>query len=278
MDNYFTSIPLFQLLRERDIGACGTTRAGGLPHLLQELKRDHFKSLPWGTMCANPIDGVLCLAWQDNNLVLALSTIHSPKATVNRHRKRPAKTSTNGELVRKVFGSLVRKNLDIPIFIDDYNLNMGGVDLANQYRAEYETHRSTRRNWFPILYWLVDAAIVNAYRIQYIYWQQQGVPKSQLPSQLGFREKLYQELFKIGGSLYENLPPQRLDSQLRHVRILLRERSICMWCRYKTKHNLQKWTIPTTTSKSNRGCSACGWVLCLKKGCWEEFHTWWKDR
>lgn len=49
---------------------------------------------------------------------------------------------------------------------------MGGIDIANQYRASYEIHRKSDRNWFPLLYCFLDAAIVNAFRIQYVYEQQ----------------------------------------------------------------------------------------------------------
>ena len=63
-----------------------------------------------------------------------------------KERKRPAKTSTNGRIVRDVFGDLPIKELKIPCFINDYNQNMGGIDLANQFREAYETHRPTYRN------------------------------------------------------------------------------------------------------------------------------------
>ena len=42
---------------------------------------------------------------------------------------------------------------------------MGGVDLVNQFRAAYETHRAICRNWWPLFYWLIDVAYVNAYRL-----------------------------------------------------------------------------------------------------------------
>jgi hypothetical protein len=67
---------------------------------------------------------VLCLAWQDNNVVLALSNIYIvDKAEDFREkaRRRPAKTSTNGRIVRKVFKNEYTKVLQIPCFIDDYN-------------------------------------------------------------------------------------------------------------------------------------------------------------
>jgi len=60
-------------------------------------------------------------------------------------RKRPAKTSTNRRIVRRVFGSDYAKELQIPCFINDYNHYIGGVDLANQFREAYETHKPTCR-------------------------------------------------------------------------------------------------------------------------------------
>ena len=64
-----------------------------------------------------------------------------------KERRRPAKTSTNSRIVQSIFGDLSTKELRIPRFIDDYNQYIGGVDLANQFREVYETHRSTLRNW-----------------------------------------------------------------------------------------------------------------------------------
>jgi hypothetical protein len=50
---------------------------------------------------------------------------------VERKRKRPAKTSTNGRIMQEVFGTDPVKELRIPCFINDYNQNIGGIDLAN---------------------------------------------------------------------------------------------------------------------------------------------------
>ena len=74
---------------------------------------------------------MLCISWQDNNLVLGLSTIHTvheASSHITRFRKRPQTTSTNAATARKVFSDLSRSELDIPTFIDDYNHNMNGVD------------------------------------------------------------------------------------------------------------------------------------------------------
>ena len=67
---------------------------------------------------------MLCLAWQNNNIVLALSNIHTVDRTEDfreKVRKRPVKTSINGLIVRQIFVDELIKSLSIPRFIDDYN-------------------------------------------------------------------------------------------------------------------------------------------------------------
>lgn len=165
INHYFISISLFQLLRERYIEICEIIRVKDLFSILQKMKRDYFKSLEWETICAKIFDNVFTLIWQNNNLVLTLFTIHSLKNKAISNWKWVLQIFTNEELIRKMFEIEVKKNLNIFIFIDDYNYNMREVNLVNQYKTKYETHRFTRRNWFSILYWILDVFIVNVYRI-----------------------------------------------------------------------------------------------------------------
>src|SRR5436190_18820724 len=168
MDNYFTSVPLFKLLRERGYGACGTTRptSKDFPSQLQQLRKDSSSSIPWGKTYAMVVDNVLCLVWQDNNLVLALSTVHYPTNVIERLRKRPKKTSINAGIVLKICGSDVTKKLPIPTFIDDYNHQMNRMVVVNQMRASYTPRIVTERNLLLILYWSSDTSIVNSLLIQ----------------------------------------------------------------------------------------------------------------
>jgi hypothetical protein len=67
---------------------------------------------------------MLYLAWQDNNIVLALSniyTIYTLDDFREKVRKRPTKTSINRRIIRQIFGSDPTKKLYIPRFINDYN-------------------------------------------------------------------------------------------------------------------------------------------------------------
>jgi hypothetical protein len=94
------------------------------------------------------VDNKLCLAWQDNNIVLALSNIYTVNQTEDfreKVRRRPTKTSTHGRIIRQIFADEPTKSLSIPCFIDDYNKYMGDIDLTNQFRELYKTHRPTLR-------------------------------------------------------------------------------------------------------------------------------------
>ena len=46
----------------------------------------------------------------------------------------------------------VRKELPIPLFINDYNHFIGGVDIADQLRSYYSTQRTSFRNWYPLFF------------------------------------------------------------------------------------------------------------------------------
>jgi hypothetical protein len=75
MDNYFSSIPLFQHLRLMRIGACGTcqTNSAKFPKVLKVGKET---KLDWDTRSGVVVDDVLATLWIDNGAVTMLSTIH----------------------------------------------------------------------------------------------------------------------------------------------------------------------------------------------------------
>ncbi|KAG0217668.1 hypothetical protein BGW41_000527, partial [Actinomortierella wolfii] len=67
MDNYFSSVRLFQRLRDENYRACGTARStGGFPKELQVKKST---KLDWDTRSGAIIGSVLAVLWQDNGPV-----------------------------------------------------------------------------------------------------------------------------------------------------------------------------------------------------------------
>jgi hypothetical protein len=162
---------------------------------------------------------------------------------------------------------------------------MGGVDIANQLRESYETHRKTLRVWLPLLYWLIDAIISNAYRLQYLYKKSQGVPLNHLPSQLDFRQALYKKLFAFykqpEHQFSERLPQIRTNSIVQHVAIRQPKKSGCIWCRYLIGKRRQKIIDNTQSNEDASGrakqtiyrCEACNVALCIKGTCWKDYHS-----
>ena len=84
---------------------------------------------------------------------------------VLRRRRRPTKTSTNAAIKRKPFGDLPVKEMDIPEFINQYNLYMCGVDVADQLRSYYTTKRIYLKTWKPLFHFLFDTIIGNCYKL-----------------------------------------------------------------------------------------------------------------
>ncbi|CAG8524826.1 20923_t:CDS:2 [Gigaspora rosea] len=139
MDNYFSSINLFNFLHEKGYGACGIV-----------------------------VNNVLVLLWIDNGPVTMLTTIHvieRENSKVERERRQPRITNANSQKLRAVFGDSVRKKLLIPKAINDYNFHMGGVDIADQLHNYYSTQLIVRRTWVPLFFWLLDTSLINAYLI-----------------------------------------------------------------------------------------------------------------
>lgn len=124
----------------------------------------HDQNLPWGHLVAILVDGVLCLGWIDNNVVLAFTTIHivnSSTDSVERLRRRPAGKASHILAVRKAFGNKSQAEMNIPRMINDYNYNMNGINIADQQRSNYMTQRKA----LPFFYWILDHACINVFTV-----------------------------------------------------------------------------------------------------------------
>lgn len=97
MDNLFSSIPLFSMLRDIGISACSTTRTGEKKFPKTLLEAVHANKVHWNDLRPE-VTGegrVLTIRWEDNNTVKML-TIHRIEEAVLSNRRRPRNTSTRG--------------------------------------------------------------------------------------------------------------------------------------------------------------------------------------
>jgi hypothetical protein len=279
LDNYFTSIPLFSELRACNFGAVGTTRPHAeFPKGLIELKARYSTKLKWNTLIAAVVQDVLCLAWQDNNIVLALSNIHTVDKVEDfkeTTRRCPAKTSTNGRIVQKGFGSEHIKDLQIPSFIDDYNHYMGGVDLANQFREVYETHKPILRTWWPLFYWLIDIVCINACRLYQLHSDGRHLTHLQFRIELYCKLLSYSKQAKLQ-SLRVGLGGKRVfNPDFQHLHYWeKRPKETCAWCSYQLR--CQKALGRVVEGRAKRitgGCVFCNVHLCKEGQCWTRWHS-----
>jgi hypothetical protein len=157
MDNLFSSVRLFCLLRNRGrgIGCAGTTRAITTRFTtILKVRGGADKKMNWDNLGSVFVDGVNRVVWVENTAVLMLTEIHNvgPDHTATRLRRRPRTTSTNGSTVQRVFGDNATKKLPISRVIDDYNHFIGSVERADQLHGNYRTHLRGNRTWIPVFF------------------------------------------------------------------------------------------------------------------------------
>ncbi|KZL84279.1 hypothetical protein CI238_13510, partial [Colletotrichum incanum] len=173
LDNLFSSVRLLRALRKLQVGASGTCRVdSGIDRKLVAEKDTKGQGIPWGKIhCVPTSDGeVNQFSWKDNALVLFLTTVFqvTTKEQVIRARRRPAGDTAAKRAARKIIGADVRKDLPVPIPIDQYNHKMGGVDVSDQMRSYYQYCRPIRRGGWQSIAWnfLLEVVIVNSFMLQ----------------------------------------------------------------------------------------------------------------
>ena len=123
MDNFFSSVTLFDSLCSRNTDAIGTVRANskGLPKELMQ------KNMEKGEVAAMYKGKLMALRWRDKKYVQMLSATHD---------------STVTEIISQ------EKTKEKPNVCIDYNDEMGGVDLSDAYLASYPSARKRLKKYY----------------------------------------------------------------------------------------------------------------------------------
>ncbi|XP_071972612.1 piggyBac transposable element-derived protein 4-like [Engystomops pustulosus] len=142
VDNFYTSVPLFRALFQKNTVACGTIRRTqkGLPKALVNFK---LKAGECKALCN---DHLLLVKYRDKKDVHVLTTIYANESSPVPVRGRNATTSK-------------------PLCIQQYNKNMGGVDLADQMLQPYSAVRKSKVWYKKLAINLVQMALYNSFVI-----------------------------------------------------------------------------------------------------------------
>lgn len=148
-DNFFVTVPLCELLLQKNTYMTGTTRPNriGFPVEARVLGRD-----PRGTVRVYRSDsGVTAAGIVDKRPFHMLSTCHSGVELITRERMQHDGTSSADQLLR---------------LQDDYNHRMGGVDYADARIGSYQSQRKVIGHWYlHYIFWMIETAALNAYCI-----------------------------------------------------------------------------------------------------------------
>lgn len=155
-DNFFSSTELMQSLIENNIYATASVQSNRT-NLPQKLKKKTAKKgkvmQPALKLCKGQYKwrvnkNVAFFMWMDTKPVSILSTAYHHKSKAK--CKRTQKDGT-------------KKEFPCPLGVLEYTKSMGGVDRFDQKRGTYPVARRSRRWWMRLFYFLIDAAITNAY-------------------------------------------------------------------------------------------------------------------
>lgn len=254
-DNFFTSCKLIDVLHQNKIYAIGTVRKTrkGLPSFMKEKPQSKREKLAKHEFCAQTSEPILAVKWLDTKEVTVLSSAHN---------------ESNVTTVKRTQKDGTRKEVFCPKAIADYTLYMGGVDHFDHFRSSYPTGRKSRKFWMRLFFFMLDAAIINAYILYLTKHAQRDF------SHRDFRLRLARALIgdftckkqrpiifknKKGGNF--GVPDEiRLQSVGIHFPELQDTYTRCKFCSSKKE-----------TKRSNMRCSHCGVALCMKQ-CFKKFH------
>jgi len=162
---------------------------------------------------------VLAIIWQDKTLVRLLTTTYDMRpnqenyTTRSRRRpRRPRNRNASRDMIDTVWGQLPVRELAQPTATVDYNMHMGRVDIADQWRSYYSTQLRVVRTWMPLFFWLLNTTVINSFLIARQHIGNQHPRTSDWHIYSKFRERLAWDLVEQGFHLLNPTRVQELHS------------------------------------------------------------------
>ncbi|XP_069937583.1 piggyBac transposable element-derived protein 3-like [Cherax quadricarinatus] len=150
-DNFFSSLPLVKVLRDKyNCRYTGTIRDNrcGKPQLMP-VKEMQKNNVARGYFDFQSNDHILLVRWKDNKVVTLVTNDVGvyPLALIERYDKASKK----------------KDHFECPAIIKNYNANMGGIDKSNMLVHLYKTPMKSKRWYMRLFAYVLDVAVVNAW-------------------------------------------------------------------------------------------------------------------
>ena len=249
MDNYFSSIPLMEELKNKEVLACGTIRSNRKD--FPKLKEDKCLTRGQYDYRSTP-SGITVFKWKDSKAVHFISNYHGIEETsVQRKQKDGSKVT-----------------VPCPQVVKDYNSFMGGVDKHDMLRQLYGTDRKNVKWWHRLFFGLMDITIVNAF----IVYKEQNVESSL--TIFDFYREVGCGLLTFSQRSTPGAVKRRKMNYSKPESVRLGNTGI-HWPEFSTsKNRCEVCSRNGITARPLSKCSHCGVHLCCNttKNCFREYH------
>lgn len=144
---------IYTELRKRGYGVTGTIRKNRLPKEIPLPAKKEMEKKGRGAHAStiSKDDGIITVRWTDNAVVSMASTTYG------------VQPMTSAKRYSKVDRKYVE--VDRPYMIAMYNKYMGGTDRMDQDIARNRINIRGKKWYWPLLTWLIDAAVHNAWTL-----------------------------------------------------------------------------------------------------------------
>lgn len=149
-DNYFSTFQLFEILAQKKIYAAGTIRIDRFakpPFTKDSEMKKKGRGCSEEVVSAN--GSVTCVKWYDNKCV-ALASNYIGVGTLDK-AQRFDKTSKQ------------KISIDRPQVVQEYNINMGGVDLMNQMISYYRIFIRSKKWTLRMVTHFIDFSVIQSW-------------------------------------------------------------------------------------------------------------------
>jgi Transposase IS4 len=132
-DNFFSNTRLLSALRFYNIAAAGTARSNSAEYLKEySLLKKAGNQWKWGQIESLTVRDVSHICWRDRTLVRFMTTCYTTSESAIVERKRPHGSNAHDRKeIDRIWAIDTRKLVSQPAIAIDYNLYMGGVDIAD---------------------------------------------------------------------------------------------------------------------------------------------------
>ena len=265
-DNWFTSVDLVKALKDSGFWAVGTirqNRLGGCQLASDKKLKDSGRG---SYDHKSSKEGITIVKWHDSKAVHLISSHYGvePLGTCKR------------------WSSKEKKHIDVerPLVVKEYNIHMGGVDLADMLLELYRTDLRSRKWYMRIVFYCLDVAVVNGWLLYRRHMEQKKVDKKAVLPLRNFRASIAHALAKKAKLPRKRGRPSSSPPQpAKHPRATAATRPV-EDVRYD---NIAHWPVHSekkmrcklcATGFTRIKCSKCDLGLCLNNNnCFVDFHT-----